>query len=694
MSEGAESVNQQAMESPPPGWMPDAAGDVFISYASQNAATANALVAALERQGLKCWVAPRDVAPGSLYADEIIRAINGTKVLVLVLSEDAIASPHVGKEVERATSKGKPVVTLRTDTARLTTAFEYFLSASQWIDLAADGMETAFDKVATAIRRQMAPASGVVSLGGSERSAPTRSAAGNRKFSVIMATVAALCVALVWLAIDKRRSSRRDEPAAMSATQPTAAPGAAQPAPFAPPPHSVAVLPFVNMSGDAKQECFSDGISEELLNTLSRLNDLQVVARTSSFTFKGKDVDIATIAHKLNVGAVLEGSVRRAGNTVRITVQLINAVSGFRLWSQTYDRKWTDVLNVQTEVAASVAQQLEGKLTDEDMERIELGGTKNQAAYEAYLRADQLGNLADDEKGYRAALKEYDRAVALDANYAAAYVGRAFMLTDLEFYADDPKSRRQVQGDAIAAARHAVTLAPDFGQAHLVLGLIFETGLLDLSDAAPEYERALALAPGSASVQRNVAPFYVEIGHFTQALTAARRAVSLDPQNWASHETLAVVSYYAHRYPEARAALQDADTLNPGSHEINKWLTAFLLASGENEHARQLCESTATPLDEGTRQPCLAVAYHALGRQTDAQQQLDKLRALAGDDAAFVYAEIYAQWGDRPAALQWLSKAAELRDPTLPTLKVDWMLDPIRAEPGYKAIEAKMNFPP
>jgi tetratricopeptide (TPR) repeat protein len=119
-----------------------------------------------------------------------------------------------------------------------------------------------------------------------------------------------------------------------------------------------------------------------------------------------------------------------------------------------------------------------------------------------------------------------------------------------------------------------------------------------------------------------------------------------------------------------------------------------LLASGENEHARQLCESTATPLDEGTRQPCLAVAYHALGRQTDAQQQLDKLRALAGDDAAFVYAEIYAQWGDRPAALQWLSKAAELRDPTLPTLKVDWMLDPIRAEPGYKAIEAKMNFPP
>jgi|HubBroStandDraft_1064217.scaffolds.fasta_scaffold12111_2 TolB-like protein/tetratricopeptide (TPR) repeat protein len=694
MSESDESANAQIVESPPPGVTPDSAGDVFVSYASQNAATANALVTALERQGLKCWIAPRDVAPGALYADEIINAINGTKVLVLVLSENAVASPHVGKELERASSKRKPIVTLRTDTALLTTAFEYFLSESQWIDIAADGTEIAFGKVVTAVRRRMTPASGVSSLAGSERFAPRRSPTGRKRFRLIIATVAALCVALVWMAIDRIRSSRLDEPVAPPATQPTAAAIAPQPAPFTPPPHSVAVLPFVNMSGDAKQEYFSDGISEELLNALSRLNDLQVVARTSSFAFKGKDVDVSTIAHKLNVGAILEGSVRRAGDRVRITVQLVNALSGFRLWSQTYDRKWVDVLNVQTEVATAVAQQLEGKLTDSDVEKIELGGTKSQVAYEAYLHGAQLGNLADDEKGYRAALKEYDRAIALDANYAAAYVGRAFMLTDLEFYADDSKGRRQVQGDAIAAARHAVTLAPDFGQAHLVLGIIFETGLLDLSGAAPEYERALALAPGSASVQRNIAPFYIEIGHVAQAITAARRAVSLDPQNWASHQMLSVVLYYARRYPEAQAALQDADTLSPGSHELNKWLTAFLLASGENQHALQLCESTATPLDEGTRYPCLAVAYHALGRQTEAEQELDKLRALAGDNGAYVYAEIYAQWGDKPAALRWLSKAAELRDPSLPTLRVDWMLDPIRDEPGYKAIEARMNFPP
>jgi TolB-like protein/Tfp pilus assembly protein PilF len=493
---------------------------------------------------------------------------------------------------------------------------------------------------------------------------------------------------------------RSPHPAAEQARTETANPAVSEPAKpessapvFAPPAHSIAVLPFVNMSGDAKQEYFSDGISEELLNSLSRLNDLQVVARTSSFSFKGQNVDVATIARKLNVGAVLEGSVRRAGNTVRITVQLINAVSGFHIWSQAYDRNLTDILKVQTDVATSVAQQLESKLAGDETGKIEMGGTHNPEAYDAYLRGVQLTSGDFSEASLRAELAEYDRAIALDPDYAAAYAGRAISLSNMTLVIRNLGTREQIGNEAIAAARRAVALAPEFGEAHLALAVVLSNDLSAIG-AAREFDRALALSPGSARVQRLFAFNTAELGHFEPALTAARRAVSLDPQNSWSHLMLSHVFYLSRRFAEARAPLEDAQALSPGSYELSDWLAMLLLGSGEIERARQLCESSATPMEEDARYKCLALVYHALGRQADAESQLKTFQVLDGDASAYSYAEVLAQWGDRPAALQWLNKAVRQRDPLLQLLKGDWMLDPIRNEPQFKAIQARMNFPP
>jgi TolB-like protein/tetratricopeptide (TPR) repeat protein len=651
---------------------PSPVAAVFISYASQDAPIAEALCSALERDGVACWLAPRNVRPGDFYADAIVQAINSCTVLVLVLSQSAIDSPHVLREVERASAKRRPVIAFRIDAAALPPGLEYFLSTSQWIDSAAGKPDRLFPKLVQAVRSRMSAA-------GSGEPDPTAAAAPAPKRRQNRRTIAlAVAVALAFIVVYQFRAS-----------------GPAAPE-FAPPPHSIAVLPFVNMSGDASQEYFSDGISEELLNSLSRLNDLQVVARTSSFSFKGQNVDVSTIAHKLNVGAVLEGSVRRAGNTVRITVQLINGVTGFHIWSQTYDRQLSDILQVQTEVATAVAQQLEVRLAGNETAVLELGSTSNPGAYEAYLRGSELLSNPDTaEADMRAALAAFDQAIALDPNYAQAHAKRAVALADISIFVDlKPEEMARVREQARQAAERAVALAPELGSAHLALADVLSNGLLDFAAAAPEFDRALALSPGSARVQMGFAAFAGHLGHFEPAINAARRAVDLDPQNANALVMLGQVLGYARRYSEALAALQAANVLRPNSGFITGNMAYILLATGQLEQVRALCESSAMPAQSPGRHLLLALVYHGLKREQEAQDQVAQFKAHHSDAASLELAGVYAQLGDTSAALQELTRAEQQRDPAFQVLRVAWTLDPIRNEPQFKAIEARMNFPP
>jgi TolB-like protein len=331
MPGGAE---EDAQSQPATGSPSIADAKAFISYASQDKAVADAIVATLEHAGITCWIAPRDVMAGAFYADAIVHAIDSATSLVLILSKDGAHSHHVLRELERAASKRRPVITLKIDTEPLPAAFEYFLNTSQWLDASGGHPERQFPKLIEALRgvRGDTPQTAESSK---SIEAPTYliRKAITRALAIVIATgIAYVLVEKPW------HGNERAHPQPASANPTLPAPPPPLPAAFAPPPHSIAVLPFVNMSGDPKQQYFSDGVTEELLNSLSRLSELQVVARTSSFSFKGQNVDVSTIAHTLNVGAILEGSVRRAGNTVRITVQLIDAVTGFHVWSQTYDR--------------------------------------------------------------------------------------------------------------------------------------------------------------------------------------------------------------------------------------------------------------------------------------------------------------------------------------------------------------------
>jgi len=523
----------------------------------------------------------------------------------------------------------------------------------------------------------------------------TDKAPGGRRRAVLVPAVIATVAVLgfAYLALDKLWISRRSVVVQQVASeaQPTSPLAAATPVTFNPPPHSIAVLPFVNMSGDKEQEYFSDGLSEELLDDLSRINELQVAARTSAFLFKGKDTDIGTIARRLNVGAVLEGSVRRSGNTVRITAHLNNAVTGFHLWSQTYDRNVGDVLQLQTEIATAVANALKVTLLGDASAKIELGGTHDAAAFDAYLRGVKAATTSHNAKDMQTAIAAYTEAIRLDAKYALAFARRSKSFTVyVDQFGAALKDRKSSFDQAYADAQRAIALAPDLAEGHLALGYYFELVALDFARENQEYERALTLAPGDARVLREASAFAVKMGRTDPSVAAARRAVVLDPLNKQAYTMLGMVLFYARQYGEAIGAYKHSLALDPDDPNASALIGFAHYKLGQFQSARESCEKKP---DDWENQECLALTYEKLGRHADAEAMLGKLKAANGDSSAYNYAEITAQWGNSDEALGWLETALRLRDTGLADMKVNPFLDPLRKQPRFQAIMRKLKFP-
>jgi tetratricopeptide (TPR) repeat protein len=529
-----------------------ATSDVFVSYATQDAAIARAVVAALERHALKCWIAPRDVTPGALYADEIIRAINGTRVLVLILSESAIASPHIGKEVERASSKRRPIVTLRTDAARLTTALEYFLSESQWIELGTEGTESAFAKLLTAVRRRLASASAILPGAPSDRSSSDRAWAKLRPSWPLLATLVVIGAALAWFAVDRSRFSKHLESSDLIATQPPVAPAPASepaaPAAFTPPPHSIAVLPFVNMSGDASQEYFSDGISEELLNALSRLNDLKVT------------LEIRLVGDEATK-AVLGGTNNAQAHILYLQGHAISHIASTRA---EYDRAidyYRQALKADPAYVDAWAS-LMIALSNEVIRRFVSSGAVSAEMRHA---ADEVIALAPDtaaahsaraqiywtlDWNWQAATTEYKRTYDLTTNDYNA-VRR---LADVTFFVvgDDATAldlyQRAIDLDPVAEANYE-----QISYYYLYKGR--------LSEAESAIRKALDFKPMGAGLGADLGRILIARAKANDALTAIQR----EPDERARRWGLALVYNALGRKADANAALaeferRDADT--------------------------------------------------------------------------------------------------------------------------------------
>jgi TolB-like protein/Flp pilus assembly protein TadD len=655
---------------------------VFLSYASQDAQAAQKICEALRAAGIQVFLDQSELRGGDAWDQKIRHEIHDCALFVPLISAHSNAR-HEGYfrrewrlAVERTGDMSDrvaflvPVVIDDTSDSRADVP-ERFRQV-QWTRLPGGETPTAFvERIKRLLSPELSPLSAVSGAAPGLRE-PVR--ASRRSKPVLLAIVAVVFAMLAYFVADKFWISKHV--AASTA--------------FNPPPHSIAVLPFANMSGDKDQEYFSDGLTEELLNSLSEINELQVAARTSAFSFKGTNTDIGTIARKLNVGAVLEGSVRRSANTIRITAQLINAVTGFHLWSKTYDRDLGDVLKLQTEIATAVASALKVTLLGDVAAKVELGGTSNPAAFDAYLRGAKAVHSIRDSKDLPAAIAAYTEAMSLDPHYALAFAGRSIALSIAAGEAEIAAAVREGYDKAQADARQALALAPDLAQAHLALAFVAEQGTLDFTQANDEYERALALAPGNAQVLRESGLFAALMGHFDAGIAATRRAVVLDPLARQSHGALAQALYAARRYEEAVAAFAEVISLTPDLKGTYGDRGFAYYGLGDLERARASCE---TKPDAWQSRQCLAVIYDKLGRHADAEAVLAKMKAGLGDTAAYQYATIYAQWGNRAQALEWLDTALRLRDPGLEFLKTEPLLDPLRKEPRFQAIERELKFP-
>jgi len=489
----------------------------------------------------------------------------------------------------------------------------------------------------------------------------------NRLVVSVGAGAALLVLVMVGYEINRRFDQAIDDSKAVFVTRPINA-------------KSIAVLPFLDMSEKKDQGYFSDGLSEELITLLAQIQDLQVIARTSSFHFRNQDVSLKEIARTLGVAHVLEGSVRRAGGTVRVTAQLVRTADGVHLWSQSYDRDVKDIFQVQDDIAAAVVASLKLKL-------LAMGSDPHRSdspeAYNQFLLARQFGrrgNLEDIER----AVATYRQAIALDPDYAAAYAGLSFSETAIANFTQDA-ARFALAHDA---AEKALELAPQFVDAYRARAQ-FRLETLDFAGARADSETALTLAPGESTVQSLYGAQIAAFGKIPQAISAMKKAIDLDPLSGYAWANVGLLQTMTHDYPAARASIERALAINPSAD-------AFHFALGQLDLLQDRLAEAQTEFQkqgaEGNRRMGVAMVEHASGHEKQSQAALKELIAKNAGDMAYQVADVYAWRGEKDKAFEWLERAYQQRDSGLNGIAWDPLLSNLKGDSRYSALLAKLEL--
>jgi TolB-like protein len=580
--------------------------------------------------------------------------------------------------------KKRSVLSVRMDATELPPDLEYFLSANQWLDASGGPVEQILPALVESVRDHDSGKSSREVLGASDAGArlgsgPVSSAAPSKSpfrwrtramaIALAVAVVGLACVLTNKLWLSKHVASEQTKTAATNVVS----------------DKSIAVLPFTDMSEKKDQEYFADGMAEEILNLLAKIPGLTVVGRTSSFQFKGKNEDLRAIGTQLNAAYVLEGSVRNAGDHVRITAQLINTHTGTHEWSETYDRRIGDVLKLQDAIAAAVARELQLTVAPGFLQS--RATLKNADVYDLILRGRHAADRFDKE-GLDEAVTLFQQALDRDPTSAdaAAELAFAYYFQGSDGFLAPAAAFEQAR----RAAAAALSLDPKSALAHYVLGNIHIQYDWDWAAAEREFQQVATLAPGSADALNGEAWLSLALGRWDDALRQIKAALAQDPLYPDSFENLTWVQMSRGRLPEAEAAIRRALEIRPTYSSGHFILGLALLERGDRDAA--LVEMQQETSDDG-RETGLAIVYHALGRKTESDAALARLIKDYADGSAFEIAEVYGFRGQSDESMHWLERAYVQKDASLYLVKSYLPLKGLAANPRFKAFLRKMNLP-
>ena len=453
---------------------------------------------------------------------------------------------------------------------------------------------------------------------------------------------------------------------------------------------SIAVLPFENLSGSPENAYFTDGIQEEILTRLAKIADLKVISRTSTARYKSSSDNLRQIAKQLGVANILEGTVQKAADRVRVNVQLIKAETDAHLWAETYDRKLTDIFSVESDIAKAIADTLQAKLSGSEKHAIAAQPTENTEAHEFYLKGRYFWNKRTGPD-LRRAIDYFKQAIDKDPKYGLAYAGLADSYTLLSAYgAGSPQESFPL---AKTAAQKALELDDTLAEAHTSLGQILLFYDLDLVGSSKEFERAIALNPNYATAHHwyGVGP-PLAVSEFDRAIAELRRAQQLDPLSLIINADLGVAFTTAQRYDEAITQLRKTIEMDPRFYYAHWNLGVALELKGELREALAEYKKAAELDDDPIVLGLIAHAYAKLGERDQALKLLAELQQVAAHRYVpfSTFAGIYMALGEKDKAIDYLERA--YRDRALSNIKVDPMLDPLRGDPRFEALVAKI-FP-
>jgi TolB-like protein/tetratricopeptide (TPR) repeat protein len=657
-------------------------GAVFLSYASQDAQAAQKISEALRAAGIEVWFDKSELRGGDVWDRQIREKIHDCRLFIPVISASTEARDegYFRREWGLATDRTRDMAEKRAflipvvidDTPERGSSVPDKFHQIQWTRLPGGVTPPGFVARVAALLGVQSPAATANNLGAAPVSAPP-ARTRNRRAVWIPVGIASLAVVIAgsWLVWQRSGLHRHVEVAVAGPLSAVTE-------------KSIAVLPFVDMSEKHDQEYLADGLAEEVLDELANVPGLRVIARTSAFQLKGQTADIRSVGSKLGAAHVVEGSVRKSGDHVRVTVQLIRTADGAHEWSESFDRELADSLELKRTIAATIARALQVSVQESTGES---GGTKNPEANDLYMRGLQAFQRTD-RPGFEQAASFFERAIDIDPAFQRA----AESLARVHYAQADFGLAARPEGwvQARSEAQKLVERYPQSVVGHYILARIYSDYDWNWDDANREIVEIGKLDPHSSLIDEAVAMLQMGFGNWPEAEKRFRANLALDPLNADDHLNLGIALFGAHRYSEAADEHRRTIAINPTTVTAHYVLAGDLLALGQQGAALEELKKESV---EGYRLGGLVCVYHALRRSQDSDAEFSQLIRESTAHTAYETAIAYACRGDRDRAFQYFDRSFAQREFDLTNIKADWPLADIRGDPRYAALLRKMNLP-